>query len=934
MKNKKLLWLVIGLVSVSVVLSACNSAKDSAEPQETVTEAPAETVPVETEAPVDTLPTEAEPTQPEETTEPEETEETEASDDTTTPNVNTGTGGEYDPGDSTEPEDSTEPTEPVIEVPAPGSENNAYYEYVQNGAGKFSTVKIPAGGTVHYRLKTSGTFLRVEGEGMAVVYNGQTYEAQEGLIEVELPADESQDLKLQFVNNGAEDQGFSVKIQDAVGSESNPIAVESLEEVLVELAENDVDGLYYSWTADKAGDLKLKLSGNIDAEVNVIVNTVPVQLTQQWDDSFSTAVRKNDQILIQVQATPDAEGNVPAGQVKLTGYIAETVTLKITAIPMDAETVSIPAGQSVYYRITGGKNKQLTISAENILVHYHDEVIEPNENGELVIKLTEAAAVLELVNTGAEASTYPLNLNFPIGHKQNPVIVTELGELPVELTEEDDGYYFSYQTPDIGMLIFSMWSYPELDDAKTNVTLINETTRESASLWTVDSKGQEVENENISLMVSQGDKISIQVTVKNTAGRNLAAQLAIYGQLYGSEEVPIVVNYPGFTAKVPAGKTLYYEGYNLGGMLMDVAGTDFILTHNGEQYQPVDGLVHLTVVADGRMPAKFGITNTGEADAAIEATFTYPIGHSENPDKLMIGTNTVNRDAGDSEYYFTFTAPRAGTLTVKFDSNAQWLYAVDNLTQGMYGDTQWSDSDPLMTETTVTVAAKDIIRVRVNTYDAANSFETPAGTVNFQVSYITGPTEITNFAMPVYADLLSGESADFIGNFYGYVLRVTGNKNTTVEFNGTVYTADSTGVVKVDMPKSGSDMLTIRVHNGAAQNGQFTVLFSTTSTGSAENPEKLTLGSHSMVQSVEGGGDYYYQFVAESNGRLVITFETDVDAIFIVNNTQVYYTHLGKNRVSLTVRAGAKVNLVVNTYDPNDPMVSPVGTVDFTVEMQ
>ena len=315
-------------------------------------------------------------------------------------------------------------------------------------------------------------------------------------------------------------------------------------------------------------------------------------------------------------------------------------------------------------------------------------------------------------------------------------------------------------------------------------------------------------------------------------------------------------------------------------------------------------------------------------------TFAYPVGHSENPDALKLGTNVLTQKADGSEYYYKFVAPRAGKLTITMDASAQWLYAIDNITQGIYGDTQWSDSDPLMAATTISVEAKDEIRIRVNTYDTANQFQTPAGTVTFQAAYVSGPVEITNFAMPTYAELLDGECSEFTGMFYGYVLRVTGNSGASLEFNGTVYTPDSTGTIKVDMPKTGTEPLTIRLYNTSGKTVNFNLLFSTTSTGSAENPEKLTLGSHSMVQSVEGGGDYYYQFVADKSGRLVITFETDVDAIIIYNGNQYKYTHMGQNVITVTVRPGAKVNFCVNTYNPDDPMVSPVGTVDFTVELK
>ena len=121
--------------------------------------------------------------------------------------------------------------------------------------------------------------------------------------------------------------------------------------------------------------------------------------------------------------------------------------------------------------------------------------------------------------------------------------------------------------------------------------------------------------------VEEGNVLLIHVTVKNVAGKNMGAELVIYGALYGSEEMPIVVNFPGFTAKVPAGKTLYYQGYNMSDLLMTVAGTDMKLVHNGVTYLPEEGQIHLTVVAEGRNPAVFAITNTGTENGTYEAKY-------------------------------------------------------------------------------------------------------------------------------------------------------------------------------------------------------------------------------------------------------------------------------------------------------------------------
>lgn len=953
MKNKKLYGLLLGLLCmvlcVSMLLIACDSgAKEEKSSQDTTlaesdpqgeTTAPDVTQPLETE-PAATEPVETEPTEPEvteptepEATEPTEPEETEPADGETTPNTNTGTGGGYTPGtsDPTEPTEPEDVTEPEIVVPTPGSENNAYTEYFQEPNGQFNTVSIPAGRQMYYRVKTAGSYLQIRDEDASVVYNGTTYLPVEGVIDITLPGDGSQPFTLIFENKNAEDKAFTVAILDSVGSKTNPIVLDSLQDVMVSLQEGDADGVYYQWVADKSG--RLNLNVNPDAGVSVEVTTRTGSATLV-NGKLSLSVNNGEEILIQVMTEENGDGIHPGAEVSLDGYVAVTVDLTVTKIPSEVETVTIPGGESVIYRIRGVWGRTLTISNADFRVLYDGVMYTADENGDVIVKLPAGSGIteLEIFNDADAEQAAALGVNFYAGHELNPQNLVALGELEAVIPGNQNGYYFTYQAEYTGLATFLVWTYPEIEGTKVDIQVTNQTTGEYVALW--DDAGNLAEDETVSVQVNAGDALLIRVSVTDITGASVESALTIYGALYGNAEQPIHVGYPGFTASVPAGETLYYAGYNMGGLILSTTGENLQIAHNGVTYTPVEGAITFDVVAEGRDPAVFAITNLGTEKTDFIISFAYPVGHMENPAALLLGTNVLTQSAGASDYYYTFTAPRAGTITLKFDGDAQWVYAVDNMTQGIYGDTQWSDSDPLMTQMAVTVNAKDVIRVRVNTYDAANMFETPAGTVTFTADYVSGPTEITNFYMPTTATLLPGEGAAFTGNFYGYVLRVTGDKNSYLIFNGVKYTADSTGTIKVDMPAAGTEMLSLTVYNGAAVQTNMSLLFSTNDMGTVENPEKLTLGSHSMVQSIVGGGDYYYQFVAEKNGRLTITFETDVNAIFIVNNNQIYYTHMGKNQVTINVRPGAKINLVVNTYDPANPMVSPIGTVDFTVELK
>ena len=939
MKDKKLIALLSIAVCFVLLFCACTGGieKVDNEPSETdeVTQGTeGESTEAEGTEPQATEPTATEPAATEPTeTEPEETEPTEPEPTETQPsgnsgnsNVNTGSGGGYNPGttEPTEPE-ATEP--PEIVVPAAGSEKNAYTEQITNTSGSFKTVKIPAGETMYYKLKTPGTYLIIEHADAAVVYNGETYQAEDGVVKLELPADDSQYLALQFVNNGAEETDFAVVIQDAVGTKDNPIEVTDIASFTAQLAEGDADGVYYQWVATSAGQLKLTIR---DGQANVTA-TVNGESHEMLDGKVNLAVNAGDAVLLQIYSD-GAEAEVTLG-----GYVAATVDLKITTMPAEAETVVIPAGESAIYTITGAKAKVMKLASANTKVVYGDVIYTADEDGIVSIKLQESPAVLEIYNVGEEAESYALSFDYPIGHQRNPYVITQLGEIELQTVAGEYGYYLRYTADKAGQISFQSWTF--LEEVKIDIIVTNDTTGESAALWVGDE-----ENYIASVSVSSGDVLTIVAYAEDASGQKISADLLICGDLYGTEEMPISVQYPGFEAIVPAGETLYYEGF-LGGMIFNLKASNVSVSHNGQEYVPDSGSIVFPVVAAGRMPAVFAITNTGTADAVFAVTFTYPVGHMENPASLTLGTNTLTQVAGGMDYYYTFTAVRDGQLILTFDAAAQWLYAVDNTTQFVYGDTQYSDSDPLICETTITVAKGDVISIRVNTYDAENMFETPEGTVVFTAKYITGPVAIPNLTVNTNTNLLPGEYSVYTGQFYDHVLYISNGKDLVVIFDGVEYHPDSKGEIYVTFPApSGTGEqpdLEFMVFNGSNLNAVRSMLFSGKEVGSKENPEVITMGSHTMTQSQANGADYYYQFNVTARGTLLLTIHnTNTNWLYQVNNVtrgQTGNWQLGGAGGQTTyrlsgVRAGDVVEIVVNTFDPRTGE-SIVGTVEFTVSM-
>lgn len=942
MKNNKLLGLLTGLLCISLclalMLTACRIEKDDPEDQNP-------TVGEELSDPKQGKPSADEPTQPEQTqpeqtqpevTEPEETqpEETQPSGGSSAPSVNTGTGGGYDPGASqpTEPEDATEPE---IVVPEPGSEKNAYAEYIAE-SGSFTTVKIPAGQGMYYRLKTPGSFLRVEDSDAAVIVGETTYEAVDGVVEIALPADGSQAVSLVFVNQNAEDKAFGVEVLGVLGAQSNPIEIDSIADIQAALEEGDSDGIFYRWNADQSGILKL---ASDTAEVVVTVNGETAKLSES-DGSIQLPVSEGDEVVIQVLAYANEDGTYPAIQAQVSGYVAVIVELAVSQVPSQVESVTVPAKQSVYYRITGTGAMSTKITDSDFSVICGGTLYSPNEQGEIQVDMPAGTGVteLELLNLSSTMKETQLYFNYAVGHKLNPCRLIVLDQLAVHIPEGQDGYYYSYTAPGAGMVTFQIWTYPEIENVKTDIVIVNETTGKTAALWSQDEDGEAVENPTASVPVNAGDMLTICASVTDIFGYSVYTDMEIFGGLYGSEEMPIPVMYPGFTACVPAGETLYYEGYNLGGLILSMSGSDVAISHNEVTYTPAGGVVSFSVVAEGRNPARFAITNTGSGLAEYDVVLAYPAGHVENPAALVLGVNTLTQTAGATDYYYTFTAPRAGAVTFNFDGDAQWVYAVDNVTQGIYGDTQWSDSDPMQPEITVGVEAGDQIVIRVNTYDAANMFENPAGTVVFEARYQSATTAIETVPGTTEAALISGEYAEFTGSFYGYQLVISDAQNAVVYYDGTAYYADASGNLNVEFPDAGTEDLAYTVFNAGSEELTVSMQLCSKNKGTADNPDAMVEGTNVMTQKEDNGPDYYYSYTVKKAGQFKLTINSTTGWIYELSNTTQDKTSGaqlsigGKKTYTLNVKEGDVIVLWINTFDRRTGK-SPAGTVEFTIDV-
>jgi len=121
-----------------------------------------------------------------------------------------------------------------------------------------------------------------------------------------------------------------------------------------------------------------------------------------------------------------------------------------------------------------------------------------------------------------------------------------------------------------------------------------------------------------------------------------------------------------------------------------------------------------------------------------------PVGSYENPVVLdNTGANTATLEAGSQGYYYEWIATADGKVTVTINDETGWQYYVskvpvdeDDYANYYNGDTHWYNDDPVVATETVKVKAGETIKVWVNTFDAADEWNAPAGTVNWTLDFV------------------------------------------------------------------------------------------------------------------------------------------------------------------------------------------------------
>lgn len=169
------------------------------------------------------------------------------------------------------------------------------------------------------------------------------------------------------------------------------------------------------------------------------------------------------------------------------------------------------------------------------------------------------------------------------------------------------------------------------------------------------------------------------------------------------------------TVSIPAGKSLHYEIYRVGGMILTVDSPKAYVVYEGKRYNAVGGVVTVEIESALASAAiHFEIGNAGSSAASFTLRFTNPVGSYMNPVKVttLDTANEVSLPAGaESGHYYQYVAEKDGTLrfylTASKDSillatnnrnSAQRTTEADGLTdaQGEYVELEVQKGDEIL----------------------------------------------------------------------------------------------------------------------------------------------------------------------------------------------------------------------------------------------
>ena len=421
------------------------------------------------------------------------------------------------------PEDAAEPV--LIAVMNGGAEKTSYRVNVGFPLGTqknpvvldkpysyITTRALNGDDEVWYSLAgVAGQALIISDPDAQIVYNGRTYTAENGVVTVEL-AENADPALVAFRNGGSQMEKYSVRVGYPWGSENNPITVSNMTTITTRSLVAG-DGVWYA------------MSGVAGMEITVADENALIL----YNDQTYTPVDG----VVTVLLAEDGEPALVCFQ--NSGAASESYTAKLK-YPLGSQqnpyilegvfatfdTVQIPAGQTVYYKVKDVAGATASVSGDAQLTWNDTQA----QSVTIPASSQRIVGLLGICNSGAAAQSYTVTVSFDAqGTRQNPEIY-ESGVVRKTLDAGDtDGYYYAMIADKDGTMTVSLSTvrgYVESTLDGIDVALSRDGT---SNMPKMSASATETEGgKSVSIQVAQGDVVRIQLQAVADAEGNIPSK--------------------------------------------------------------------------------------------------------------------------------------------------------------------------------------------------------------------------------------------------------------------------------------------------------------------------------------------------------------------------------------------------------------------------
>ena len=207
-------------------------------------------------------------------------------------------------------------------------------------------LEIEAGATIHCQVfRVSGMLLSVNDTDVSVLYDAQTYKPENGTISfVVTTPDTYTPVMLAFTNEGSAKKTVKVKFDFLPGTMDKPYALEP-GEVSVDIAAGNSVGVYYAYTADKAGVLSVQcqsVTEGVDYGFTLYNLNSYVYRTVESDGEdglLTISVAAGDVVQFVASTLPDETNEYPAAQMRFLVTFEEGAAPTQPSVPETTPTV-------------------------------------------------------------------------------------------------------------------------------------------------------------------------------------------------------------------------------------------------------------------------------------------------------------------------------------------------------------------------------------------------------------------------------------------------------------------------------------------------------------------------------------------------------------------------------------------------------------------